>query len=106
MSKIPEINIKLNTIKVTSGKPIKMTVRNMFYRGFKGKIMTIWSWIRWHRNKSFKDYLNTPVTYQVELPKDINSYHDIDAEEELKKLLEEDLDNELVNELKSINNSE
>jgi len=106
MSDIPEINIKVKSFTVTGGEPIKMTVRNMFYRGFKGKIKTIWTWIRHHRDKSFKDYLNTPVKWTRTLPNDVNSYHGIDAEEELKKLLEEDLDGELVNELKTINKGE
>ena len=57
MSDLPEINIKLETVEVKgSSRPTRMTVRNMFYRGIRGKISTIWTWMKWHRYQSFKEY--------------------------------------------------
>jgi len=97
MSKIPEINIKLTEVEVKGGVKRKMTVRNMFYRGFKGKISTIWAWFRWHNHQSWSEYLDSPVTYEVELG-DVSFYHDIDAEKELTKLLEDEVTKKLEDE--------
>jgi len=91
-NKIPEINIKLKTITVTGGKPIKMTVRNMFYVGFFGKLKTLWHYY-WYKSEtmSWKSYLNQPVTYKRELNQDLSAFHSIDAEVELTKILEHEL---------------
>jgi len=83
----PEINIKLETVEVKGGEIIKMTVRNMFYRGFKGKVHTFVIWLFYKRGVTFKEYLDSPVKYVVELPKDIECYYDIDSEKELIELL-------------------
>lgn len=86
-SQIPEINIKVTSVEVKGGKSIKMTVRNIFYRGFWGKIRTVFTWLFYQRGVTFKEYLDSPVTYERVMPPDIETYHNIDAEEELIKLL-------------------
>ena len=95
MNDIPEIEFKITTVKVESKtRPLRrMTVRNMFYKGFTGKASTMWAWVRYHSDKSFSDYLNSPVTWTIELPTDIYAYHDLKAQEDLTK--------ELTNELKN-----
>ena len=90
MSEIPEINIKMTSVEVKGGKTIKMTVRNMFYVGFIGKIKTILVWVFYKRGISFRAYLNSPVTYRVEMD-ELHCYHHIDAEKELEELLKEQL---------------
>lgn len=81
--------LDLKTVDITGGKTTKMTVRNMFYKGFLGKIRTIYYWLTFRRYLSFKKYLNLPVRYKVE-EVDIQSYHSIDAEAELTTLLEQE----------------
>ena len=81
----------MTSVEVNGGKTIKMTVRGMFYRGFKGKIRTFVTWLFYKRGVTFKEYLNTPVTWEPVLAKDVDCYHSIDAEKELKKLLEEEI---------------
>jgi len=83
-----EIDLKVETRTITGGKIIKMTVRNMFYVGFIGKIKTILVWFFYKRGISFRDYLDTPVTYRVEMD-ELHCYHHIDAEKELEELLKE-----------------
>ena len=90
--KTPEIDLKLTTKIVKGGLNKKMTVENMFYIGFFGKLKTVYYWLVYNRDKSFKEYLNSPVIYHVELC-DLHCYHSIDAEEELAKLLLEEIDN-------------
>lgn len=90
MSDIPEINIKLTSVEVKGGKTIKMTVRNMFYRGFIGKIKAFVTWLFYMRGVTFKEYLDSPVTWKPILAKDVSSYHNIDSEEELIKMLEDE----------------
>ena len=87
---IPEINLKLKTIEVKGGTTIKLTVRNIFYQGIIGKIRTLVTWLRYHRHKTLKEYLNSPVTYKVEMS-DIHCYHDINAEAELTAMLQQDV---------------
>lgn len=85
---IPEINLELESYIVSgSTRPLRMTVRNVFYQGFLGKLKTIWVWLRYHRDKSFKEYLAFPITYLIGFP-DVHAYHSIDAEKELTELLE------------------
>lgn len=91
-SQIPEINLKITSVEVKGGKPIKMTVRNMFYRGFTGKIRTFVTWLIYMRGVTFKEYLDSPVTWKPILAKDISAYHDIDAERELEELLKQEID--------------
>lgn len=99
-SKIPEITIKLESKIVTGGKNIKMTVRNMFYHGFFGKINVIWNWY-WYRsyNTSFLAYLDEPVTYSIGCAQDLSAFHNIDAEAELSELLQKEFDKEFEIEL-------
>ncbi len=92
MTDIPKINIKLTSIEVKGGKTIKMTVRNMFYRGFKGKVHTFVTWLFYKRGVTFKEYLDSKVTWESVLPKDIECYHDINAEKELIKMLKDEND--------------
>lgn len=92
MTDIPEINIKLTSVEVKGGKTIKMTVRNMFYRGFKGKVRTFVTWLFYKRGVTFNEYLDLPVTWKPELAKDVSTYHDINAEKELIKMLEDEND--------------
>ena len=40
-----ELELKLETVEVKGGEKIKLTVRNVFYRGFIGKLKTIWYWL-------------------------------------------------------------
>jgi hypothetical protein len=88
MSDIPEIDIKLTSVEVKGGKTIKMTVRNMFYRGFKGKIRTFVTWLFYKRGVTFNEYLDSPVTWKPELAMDVSAYHDINSEKELSEFLE------------------
>ena len=90
MSDIPEINIKLTSVEVKGGKTIKMTVRNMFYRGFFGKIRTFVTWLFYMRGVTFKEYLDSPVTWEPILANDVSVYHNINAEKELIKILEDE----------------
>jgi hypothetical protein len=83
-----ELDLKLECRTITGGKIIKMTVRNMFYVGFIGKIKTILVWVFYKRGISFRAYLDTPVTYKVEMD-ELHCYHHIDAEKELEELLKE-----------------
>jgi len=85
---IPEIDLKLKTIKIEGGCIKKMTVRNMFYVGFFGKIEIICYWLKYHRKTPFKDYLEFQVTYAPEKQNGLGMYYyqDIDAEKEKIKL--------------------
>jgi hypothetical protein len=84
-----EINVNVVTTTITGGKIIKLTVRNMFYVGIIGKIKTIFVWLFYKRGISFSDYLNSPVTYTMQMDDDIHCYHNIDAEKELEQLLKD-----------------
>jgi hypothetical protein len=86
-----EIDIKIETVEVKGGEPIPLTVRNVFYKGFFGKIRTFFTWALYHWEDSFSEYLDSPVTYTRELPEDIDTYHGIDAEAELTKILVEEV---------------
>ena len=91
MKEISEINLTLKTIEVKGGQTIKMTVRNMFYVGFIGKLKTFYFWLSLHRDKTFKEYLDSPVKYVVDMG-ELNSFHSIDAEDELTELLKNEID--------------
>ena len=94
---IPEINIQTKTINVESCVK-KMTIRNMFYRGFWGKIKTIYYWIIWissNQGKTFKEYLDSPVTYVREFDGNINAFHSLECEKEIEDLLLEELLDEM-----------
>lgn len=85
--KIPEINLQLTTKVIKGGTTKKLTVRNMFYVGIIGKIKTIFYWLIYHsKTKTFKEHLNSPVTWSYEIG-DIYYNADIDAEKELTDLL-------------------
>jgi len=98
-NKIPEIDIKLTSYTVKGAEyPLKMTVRNMFYVGFKGKLELIWIWLTSKElriiHKTFGDYLDAPVTYIREDEPDSNMYCNINAQKELVQHLTDEL-NEL-----------
>ena len=87
---IPEINIQTKTIDVKSCVK-QMTVRNMFYRGFFGKLKTIYYWIISGKGKTFKQYLDSPVTYVREFDNNVNAFHSLECEKEMEMLLSEEL---------------
>jgi len=101
MSDMPEINLKIETKEVKGGVKKQLTVRNTFYIGFIGKIKTMWYWVITHRKKfkTFKEYLDSPVTYVIDYNTDIHAYHSIDAEAELSKILLEEIDNAMMEQL-------
>ena len=80
---ISEIDLKLKTIQIEGGCTKKMTIRNIFYIGIFGKIETIYYWLKYHRKKYFKEYLEFPVTYNRESNSEIGCFQYIDAEKEL-----------------------
>jgi len=82
------IYLDLKTVIVKGGVSRKMTVRNVFYVGVIGKIKTIYYWLRYHRKNTFKDYLDSPVRYEVDKNINLHCYHNIDAEAELRQMLE------------------
>lgn len=88
------INLKLNTIEVKGGIRLKLTVRNVFYVGFFGKIRTYLIWLFKKKNMTFGEYLDSPVNYVMEPPSQIDAYHHIDAEKELEELVKQELNNE------------
>ena len=90
--KIPEIDIKLDTKFVEGGQVFHMTVRNMFYRGFFGKLKTIYYWIISDKGKTFKEYLDSPVTYVREFDGNVNAFHSLECEKDLEALLIEELE--------------
>jgi len=93
MNKIPEIDLKVETKTIKGGKTYKMTVRNMFYHGFRGKITCMWLWlIHLSSKETFKEYLDSYATYKMEYDPDINAYHSIDAEKTLADLLIKELE--------------
>jgi len=95
MSEIPEIKIDIETITVKGGVR-KMTVRNMFYKGFWGKLKCMWYWY-WYRSYtiSWSSYLNSSVTWEREFPKEIERYNGIDIEAELTAMLQQELRKEM-----------
>lgn len=102
-----ELDFELQSIEVKGGEKIKLTVRNVFYRGFVGKIKTVWYWLTIDKNRklTFNEYLNLPVNYVMELPEGVNAYHDIDAEAELVKLLTEDINKQITKERRKYESS-
>jgi len=93
MNDYPEINITTTSVKVTAEIHPLRTIRDVRYRGFTGKIKTMWNWIRHHSNDyTFNEYLEKPVKYTLTAvpAKDISAYHHIDAEAELIKMLQEE----------------
>jgi len=93
MEDIPEVSFKLDEVTVKSEvRKIKMTVRNMFYVGFLGKVRTMWIWYwYWSDTESWLTYLDSPITYTRELPEDVTMYHGIVEQAELLRLLSEEL---------------
>jgi len=94
---IPEIDIELTSYTVKGGiYPLKMTVENMFGNDLKGKANLLWIWITSKRlrneHKSFREYLDAPVTYIREYAQDMHSYQSIDATKELEEMLRKELD--------------
>ena len=85
-----EIDLKLETVEVKGGKTIPLTVRNVFYKGFWGKLRTRINWFL-KGELTFQEYLDSPVTYERVLAEDIHTFHGIDAEAELTKLLNEEI---------------
>ena len=90
-----EIDIKLETVEVKGGKSIPLTVRNVFYKGFWGKLTTIVNWFLRGEMK-LQEYLDSPVTYERVLPEHIDTFHGIDAEAELTRILKEEVENEIL----------
>ena len=90
-----ELNLKLETKEVKGGEIKKLTVKNVFYKGFWGKLKTFYYWFSNKNGLSFKEYLDFKVTYEILPPKDIDSYYNIEAEDELKQLLIKELGDEL-----------
>ena len=91
MNDLPEINFTLKTVKVeVKTRPLR-TIRDVRYKGFIGKLKTMWGWAMYNSDDSFSEYLNRPVTYTRELPEHIETYLNYDgAEAELIKMLEEE----------------
>lgn len=82
--KIPEIDITLTSYTVGGETyPLKLNIRNMFGTNLKGKVELLWIWIRSKelrsKHKTFKEYLDTPVTHTFEM-----------GEMELKELNEDE----------------
>lgn len=79
-------------IKGVESKVINLTIRNCFYHGVIGKLKCLLYWAIHRDNKSFKDYLMSPVTYTTEIG-DIYCSCDINYNE-LEKYLKEENNNE------------
>jgi hypothetical protein len=90
-----EIDLNLETVEVKGGKSIPLTVRNVFYKGFWGKLMTRINWFL-RGEMTFQEYLDSPVTYERALAEDIDTFHGIDAEAELTKILNEELNKQIA----------
>jgi hypothetical protein len=86
---IPEISLKLESVQVKGGITKKLCVRNVFYVGVIGKLKTIWFWLKYNRDQSFKSYLDSPIKHSVDYNSaKLHCYHSINAEAELTELLE------------------
>ncbi len=89
---IPTINLQLTTVKIKGGEIKQLNVRNCFYYGVIGKIKTIYYWLKNNRDKSFKEYLNSPVKYVIGEPE---IYMHPDCEKELEELLIQEIKNKI-----------
>ena len=86
-----EIDLPLTTVKVEAETiRLSITIRS-FYQGFWDKLLIRWVWLFNYRKKPFQEYLDTPVTYVTEPPDSIKMYHNIHAEADLVKILEEQI---------------
>lgn len=63
---IPTVDLKLETIKVEPKvRLFHLTIGNTHWRGyfstFQTKFMCLYNWLFYNRDKTFKEYLDTPV---------------------------------------------
>lgn len=98
--KIPEIELKLETIEVKSQvRKIRLTRRNTFYKGVLGKMKCMYYWLQYCKEKemvSFSKWLDEPVAYKVEMPKDTYYHHELSFDKEIEKELEHYLTDEVA----------
>lgn len=66
------LDLKLES-KIIESKVIELTVRNCFYHGLFGKLKCVGVWLLCHNKKPFKDYLASPVSYNVEIGNEIQN---------------------------------
>jgi hypothetical protein len=78
----------MEIIEVKSKSRKIRTIRNTYYKGVLGKLRTICVWLVNYRDVTLTEFLDSRLTYKVELPKDIDAYHGIDSEQELTTLKE------------------
>ena len=82
--------LDLKTVEIQAKSRSLRSIRDMHPR-FPRKLKKR---LKEYHGENYKNWLNSPIKWVPELNADIYSYHSVDAEEELTKMLLDELNNE------------